>query len=310
MRAARGIAVEVIEVVDDGDAVEVTVAYAGRSPEPGLGGEATRALGGRLAAAIADLHATGVTHGAIELDHVLVDTDDAVRLCGFGACAPGDGTADVRALGDVLDALLDPRDRSDDAQAVRAVIERTRADEAPTAAAIAASLASTARPIAASTTTTAPRPASRRRPLVAAAGLVALVVVALLALAATSTDDVAAPPPSTTTTTSAPTTSTTAAARRVWPATPVTVEGAGATWSLGEGDDRALVGAWGCREPATPALVREDGTVWLVAMWADGTTADYVTTVDGEVIDVRVDRVDGCDDLVVTTSTGTVRPLA
>ena len=50
--------------------------------------------------------------------------------------------------------------------------------------------------------------------------------------------------------------------------------------------------------------------MWIVRAWVDDETADYVTTVAGSVVDARVDRVDGCDDLVVTTTSGTVRPLS
>lgn len=311
MRAAPGIAVEVVQVIED-PVLEVSLAYAGRVPEGPLGGEAASALGARIAVALSDLHALGVAHRRLTVEHVLVGSQGAVRLCGFGDSGPGDATPDVRALGDVLEALLDPRDRTAAGQAVRAAIERTRAEEAPTAAAIAASLASIGEPTAvAPAEHAAPRLGDQRVRLVAAAAVLVACVVAVTTLARPSSTPATTAAPVRTSSTTTSTTSTTLAARRVWPATPVTIEGAGATWHLGEGDDLALVAAWGCTTEPTPALVREDGSVWLVPSWEDGAEADYVTTIEAEVLGAHVEADDaGCDDLVVRTSTGTVRPLA
>ena len=318
MRAAPGIAVDVVDVVD-GPPLVVTLAYAGRVPDAPMPGAAAAALGAKIAVALSDLAALGLTHGAVALDHVLVDAAGAVRLCGFGECAPGDGAADVRALGDVLDALVDASDRSDAAVAVRAIAARTRGGEAPTAAAIAASLAT----IGAPQRVDAPPSPARRRELrrrIDRSHLVTAATIALLALAATvfiawPEGARAARPPAAiaTTTTSSPSTTTTSTvveARRVWPSTPITIEGAGATWRIGDDSDTVVMGAWACDAIATPALVRADGTVWIFTDWVDDAPATYVTTIDDDIVDVRVDQQDGCDDLVVTTRSGTVRPLA
>jgi hypothetical protein len=324
MRAAPGIAVDVLDV-DEGPPLVVTLSYAGRVPSAPMPGTAAAALGAKVAVAVSDLATLGITHGAIELDHILVDAAGAVRLCGFGECGPGDGTADVRALGDVLDALVHADDRSDAAVAVRAIAARTRGAEAPTAAAIAASLATIGAPPRVDAPPSPARRSSGRRlrRRLDRSHLVTAATVALLALAATVVlawpeGARAARPPvaiDTTTSTSTPaspttTTSTLLDARRVWPSTPLTVEGAGATWRLGDEGDTVVVGAWGCRPVATPALVRVDGTVWILHEWIDDQPASYVTTIEGGVVDVRVEQTRGCDDLVVTTTTGTVRPLA
>ncbi|HYD08821.1 MAG TPA: hypothetical protein VEA78_01860 [Acidimicrobiales bacterium] len=306
LRLARDIGAEVVAVVDDGTAVEVSLAFAGRVPDVPLAGADAATLGAKVAALLADLHTIGLRHGSVAVDHVLVDADGAVRLCGFGRCTPGDGTDDVRALGDVLAALVADGDRSSEATAVRAVAQRARGEAAPTAAAIAASLASIASAPRVDVRVASTSRRSRRRwPFVVpVAAACALVVAVAWPSSGTEPTSMAT---STTVTTSTSTTSTSVAARRVWPSTPPTIVGAGATWRFGDAGDVAHVGSWDCGGAPTPALVRADGTVWLAPDWS---TPSYVTTIDDEVLDVTVEHVDGCDVLVVTTPSGPVRLLA
>lgn len=87
---------------------EVRTWYAGE-PVARWAGPATAVAGLGLAVArtLADLHASGVVHGRLGADHILVDDRGRVRLCGFGpssgGATPGD---DVAALGAVLTDLL------------------------------------------------------------------------------------------------------------------------------------------------------------------------------------------------------------
>lgn len=282
-----------------------------------MSGSAAASLGARVAALLCDLHSAGLAHNQLSPEHVLLGSDGSVRLCGFGASGPGGGAEDVRALGDLLDSLIDSGDRSAEAAAVRAVAMRGRAHEPsarPTASAVAASLASVT---GATNVDASPSTPMARRRLGAAAllvtGLIGIVAAALLLprIASAPTARVAAPTTSmTTVSTTTSTTEPAFAAERVWPPTTTTLVGNGSTWSFGGPDDRVVVGRWRCSDVVTPAMVRDDGTVWVVPAWPDGDVrADYVTTVDGDVRDVAVQRDGECDALVVTTSTSTLRVL-
>lgn len=67
-------------------------------------------IGAALATTVADLHDIGITHGAIEPDHVLIDERDRPILCGFGSARRASGAsdfanarrADVAALANLL----------------------------------------------------------------------------------------------------------------------------------------------------------------------------------------------------------------
>ncbi|MDQ6783396.1 MAG: hypothetical protein M3063_08140 [Actinomycetota bacterium] len=67
-------------------------------------------LGAALATTVADLHATGISHGALHDGHILVDGAGRPVLCGFSAARTGTEThrraADVGALGRTLATLL------------------------------------------------------------------------------------------------------------------------------------------------------------------------------------------------------------
>jgi hypothetical protein len=300
-------AVEIVDVVDDGDRLEVVLAYAGRSPTGALSGDACARIGASIAAGLSDAHQRGIVHGALHREHVLVDSAGTARLCGFGS---GDGSAsdDVLALGVLLRELLDDADRTDAAMAVAGVIDRCCVDDAsarPTMAAIAASLASAGRPARA---IAAARPSSRQQrrvPIAVAIGM--LVIVAIVLWPRPSGARSAPPAPTWTATTS--TTSTTVGSRRVWPpAAPHVIEHDG-SWTFGRDDDiAALVGDWDCDGLETPAVVARSGDVFVLDDWDDGAVARFVTTVRGAVA-ASVDQGPSCDTIVVRTADGrSVRP--
>src|SRR4051812_25253398 len=143
--AAAAGAVEIVEVVDDGDHLELALAFAGHSPLAPIRGDELAPLAGALAGCLSDLHLHRLAHGAISREHVLVDAAGVVRLCGFGSsvgASPGD---DVAAFGALVRSLLDERDDSPSAEALRFHADRCCANDAsarPTMAAIAAALAS------------------------------------------------------------------------------------------------------------------------------------------------------------------------
>lgn len=77
-----------------------------------------------IAATLADLHLMGVVHGAIDADHVLLDSTGSPILCGFGQARPieeADPSGDVNDLGHLLLALIEGRPRSAEIEVLRAV---------------------------------------------------------------------------------------------------------------------------------------------------------------------------------------------
>ena len=313
LRSVPGVGVDVVSVDDVDGRLEVRLAYAGRSPELPLPGDVAAPLGARVAAALADLHAGGVAHRRLTVDHVLVASDGTVRLCGFGDAGPGAPADDVAALGRLLDQLVAPGDRSPGAGAVRAAAQRARAEDAaarPTAAAIAASLASVLDPPAVAASKP-PRHAPRRPlgSMTAAIGAAAVLLVVMVVLAAPSGGGESTRPVASTSTTAESTTTTTRPLR-IWPASTPVLEGDGARWTFGAPGDMAVTGDWDCDGVPTPAVVRPDGTVWVVRAWpSSGEAAGELVGSVGEPTDVDV-VVDGdCDVLVVRTAAGEVRPL-
>lgn len=101
------------------------------------------------ASTLADLHAVGLVHGAVEPGHVLLDEDGRPVLCGLGSgglagepCGPDgavlDPAGDVAGLGELLRALLSGatgRVRGAGADALRRLADRAAgpADERPSA---------------------------------------------------------------------------------------------------------------------------------------------------------------------------------
>ncbi|MDQ3146828.1 MAG: hypothetical protein M3R01_07825, partial [Actinomycetota bacterium] len=169
--------VEVIELValPDGGA-RLTTAFAGGSSLRRV--RSTAALLPLLAATastLADLHARGIVHGALDADHVLVSAADRTVLCGFAPDATGGAGADVAAFG-ALVAELVTEGHAGGTDGLRRIAERAAATPAPTMASVASMLAALHAPT--------PGPRASRRPRIPAwtgAALAGAVVVALIA---------------------------------------------------------------------------------------------------------------------------------
>jgi serine/threonine protein kinase len=107
-RALRALAhpgvVRLIEVVGDPPAALVLERVTG-GPLGRMRGTPIREvarLAAALATTVADMHDVGWIHGAIRLEHVLLDGRDQPVLCGFGSAAPV-GKGDVRLSQDLDD---------------------------------------------------------------------------------------------------------------------------------------------------------------------------------------------------------------
>ena len=317
--AAGAGAVDIVDVVDDGEHVELAVAFAGHALLGPIGADTLAPIAAALAGHLSDLHLRRVIHGAVSADHVLIDASGCVRLCGFGHELDAAAADDVHAFGTLVRSMLDPDERSVTADALRAHADRCTAEDPamrPTMAALAASIAGI--DLGGRSTPTRARDRSTHRwPLIAASAL-AVVVVAFAAprasrasgqreAAVTSASVTSTVVTSTTVNTSVASTTTTHAAR-VWPRT---IAGDGSTWNLGDADDEVLLGDWDGDGITTPALVeRPSGHVWVVDRWPDGDAAPtrFVMTVAAP-IDVDVVRIDGRDVLVVRTASGEIRPV-
>jgi hypothetical protein len=303
LRAAAGPGVvPVLSVRDDGDDVEVVLAYAGRALAGPLPARDLAPIVAAVASHLADLQLRGIAHGALRAEHVLVDASGAVRLCGLD---DGDAAGDVVALGQLVDDVLDPDDQSREAGALRATASRCATDDAaarPTMAALSASLA-TAVPARRAAIERQPRPTPRRRPLALVGIAVATVVggVALSSVVRAAPDreePTVASTTSSTTTTTATTTTTVA--------TPRTVEHDGATWTFGTTADQLLLGRWRC-DVATPALLEADGDVYVIDEWpADGELAARFVMTIADAERATVDPEGGCDRLLVRTTSGKI----
>jgi hypothetical protein len=99
--------------------------------------EAVAGLGAALSTTVADLHDLGITHGAIEPAHVLLDEDHRPLLCSFGRTRSGRGDgaaarrqADIRALATLLVDRLPATASSN----VRRVLEGAKKGRRPASA--------------------------------------------------------------------------------------------------------------------------------------------------------------------------------
>lgn len=310
MRSAAGSgSVDIVSFTDDGETLELVLAFAGRSPVAPMEASALARLGSALAGHVADLHAQGMAHGALVTEHVLVDATGAVRLCGFGSSGDATPADDVLAIGGLLGGLLADGDVSACATAIRATSSRCASEPSarPSMAAVAAALASAHGPRRAVAT---PRSSPRHRrwpvlPAIAAALVVATVALVTVTHASRSPAERrtrAAAPTSSTTSTS----TTVRHASRIWPpGPPTTIVGGGGRWTLGTSSDRSVLGDWDCDGVTTPALVQPTGDVWVIDSWPTGdeATARFVTNV-GPLGDATVEHASGCDALVITTADG------
>ena len=292
-----------------------------------------------VTATLADLHALGVVHRAVEPGHVVLAPDGQPVLCGFGSAARvedgADPARDVRAVGETISALLATL-ADDGGRSGRhlASIARHAVESVPPASVLAAQLAARiegsrlpgapavrerARPVALGELLRAPR-RRRLRPRLRHLMVVSFfVVVAAIGTRAVVPTGGAEPPliaaPATTrvrpstTTTSAP-----AAPVRVWPTSTSTsstttttalVHG-GHRWDVGEPGDVVVTGDWNCTGVDTVALLRPStGVVYVFPDWNDDAVPATLGTVDGATALAAADRDgDGCDDVVVTRHDG------
>lgn len=113
--------VELLDVRFDGGSASLRLAAAaGPSLDrcPALTGDEAAGIVAAVAATVADLHAAGIVHRAIEAAHVVLDGDGRPLLCGFadavvvgaaadeaGEARDADAAVDVAALGALLLAL-------------------------------------------------------------------------------------------------------------------------------------------------------------------------------------------------------------
>ena len=315
---------ELVELVEDAHAVELRVsAIPGPSlaeADP-LGVEEIAGVMAAVTATLADVHALGYVHGAVEASHVVLAPDGRPVLCSFGSAtridAGADPATDVRAVGAVIVALLDalPDDGGRPGRHL-ASIARNAVDSPPPASVLAATLAAriagsrlpgaisdadTARPAALADLLH--RPHRRRRIPVRALLVVGAVVVVVVAGVSVSVPRVphrSIDPPRTrgTVVAASPTTTTIAPPPvpvRVWPTSTTTSMVAptsdgslvhdGQRWVVGEPGDIVVTGDWGCTGEQTVALMRPStGAVYGFPDWPDGDheiAATSLGTVDG-----------------------------
>ncbi|MGI9600482.1 MAG: hypothetical protein ACR2QE_01255 [Acidimicrobiales bacterium] len=242
--------------------------------------------GAQVATALAQVHARGVTHGAVGRNTIIVDSRSNPVLSGFAHESPPSPAADVRALAQTIaDMVADQQATSPDeeklADRLADVCRKTLDHKNPTAARLADDLAA------------AQRPNSRTRRRVAVAIGLAIGLVGLVwgrYPAPIETDQTAAPTvvePSTTARPVAPTATTAATAATAAtttnrpslpPATSTTVPGPaptlrydGRTWSAGHAGDVVVVADWRCTgRPAVMAARPGTGEVFLWRDWPVG----------------------------------------
>lgn len=120
----------------DGESTLTTRYVGGGTAAAGLPLDDVVTLARSLTATLADLHDSGLVHGRIEADHILVDPEGEAVLCGLAdarlADEPGPGplaSDDVGAVGRLLAWLVEATPGAA-AEALRTVAERAMADGA------------------------------------------------------------------------------------------------------------------------------------------------------------------------------------
>ncbi len=227
----------------------------------------TPALGTALAAAVgavvADLHAVGIAHGALEREHVVLDADGAPVLCGFGdAVLDADSQArraDVAGLIRLASTLIPGGTGSAAGRKVNRAIRRCRSADA--VARRLAEIAPRLNPAEA-----ASRPASRSR--------VVRIVFAVAAIVAVGGAWWALGRPSP----RAPVVSASSASCPVVDAgcAPVASRGGvikvgSARFQAGTSGDVVVLGRWRCTPIGLPAVLRPStGQVWVFDRWPTG----------------------------------------
>ena len=249
------------------------------------GGEFQAPALAALIATVADLHETGIAHGALEAAHILVGEKHRPILCGLGdgntACDVGiaDDRRALAALIDQLgtdDALLAQAraDLEDPSVSLRAVVRRLDMHSSATV--------STNRRFPRLTVPTIERRQFALPTLVITAVLFLGVAALRLASGDESVTATIPPPPAApaTTTTTAPAPSPSPPA----PGAP-TIDHGGRRYAVGDPGDVVILGDWTCDGVPTPAVLRpETGEVAVFVAWPTPGAhiePEVVTTVEG-----------------------------
>ena len=328
---------DLVELPDGG--VRLTTAFAGgHSLRRARNPAALLTLLAATASTLADLHARGVVHGALDADHVLVSASDRTLLCGFAPGPSAEASADVTAFG-LLVAEVVREGRGPDLDELRRIAQRAGATPAPTMASVATMLDALLSPAPAARAPRRPKiPAST---VLAVAGtlagvLAAALVVTLVLRGAGGSGEQATPTtalPRAITTTGPPAElepSTSCPAPEARGATAADVDGDGCTeavtvangvveaggdrWLVGAPSDVVTVGDWDCDGTATAALVRPaTGEAWLFEAWpaageegAGRPLSAPPGTVDAAGVDPDGD---GCPELQAIDAGGARTPL-
>ena len=239
-----------------------------------------------LTATVADLHESGIAHGALEAAHVLVGEKHRPILCGLGdgstACDAGI-TDDRRALAALIDqlgtddALLAQAraDLEDPSVSLRAVVRRL---DMQSSAPVSSNRRFPRLPPAV-------EPRQFALPAIAIAVALLLVAGALRLTGGDGSVTAVIPPPPT----APPTTTTTAPAPLPSPSVPApdapTIDHEGRRYAVGEAGDVVVLGDWTCDGVPTPAVLRpETGEVAVFVGWPTPGAhiePEVVTTVEG-----------------------------
>lgn len=300
--------VQVIEVTDTDGVVSMRTAFAGadtwatRPPEAAV----ERAAGiAAVAATLADLHARGVTHGALEAGHVIRGDHDRPVLCGLSRTRgddPADLQADLVALAELIDAPPLP-------DGPRATSLATLANRIRSGRCQAADVVDQANRIAAETAhqlSVGHRRIPRRLPAVAAIAALALVATMVVAAALphsarTPRASPALAAPTTPTSTAGPA----LAAPTTEPPPGVVIDHGGRRYRIGQAGDVVVVGDWDCDGTPTPAVLRPStGDIAVFDRWPepDASVRSASAWVVEDARDLTAETGAGCDLLRVHTT--------
>ena len=280
-----------------------------------------------LASTLKDLHDLAITHGNVNLDHILLGPGDRPVLCDFSQADDRDPSIDVAALGEVVIACLEAIDEGRPAtrKALSSLAARATHQEPsrrPTAAALAAAAAQLVEEPERSRPTFSPR----TRVLTGAGVLVAAVAVLLWPggdrpLPIATLDDAIATgeppaieqpaspaaPDSSTSPPTVPTLPTTAALTpdRVDSPEPLVLEFEGFRYAVGRVGDSAVIGDWDCDGAATAAVLRpHSGKVHLFPSWPGDQEEATVTPLTIPNSTARLEAAPQCGELVLVDAAG------
>jgi hypothetical protein len=315
--------VQFVDVDDGDDSVVMRTAFAGAdtwATRP-VDDPVERAAGiAAIAATVADLHARGVTHGALRAEHVIRSDDDRPVLCGLSRTR---SDSDAAREADIL-ALAELIAEPPCAAGPASVALSTLATRMRSGGCGAADVVDMANRIVADTV---PQASGARRPtrrrLLGAAVLVALLVSATIAVAGAGQRSERRLP--STPAASGPINDSVVgpAASRAMPPPTTTVEPpsisdlqtgdgprldhAGRRYVVGREGDIVVVGDWNCDGDETPAVLRPatgeiavfdrwpeiDGSISSPAAWNIESARDLVAQSDSGCDRLRVHMADG-----------------